>query len=551
MRGLSSLIPKLCFLVEFTALAVAANAAETTWNRGASTSDWTNSLNWSHGAPTAGDNAVFAGNVGGDPNQLTVLSMNKITFSAGTSAGHSVIFEDWNVNAAGRFLEVQAGNSGNQIVSLDRNGIGRSLTLKPGSSTILNNGSGSLLVSSVLTGTNVLRNAAGADSMLVVDGSGNTTIAGRVSKFGVGQFQLADHSGGCLSVTKLGNGTLILGGNNTHTGTTSVVGGTIRLGTPQALQYSAFDTAGANGPGTSLDISAATTNGTLTLGGLAGGLNLAAANIAGFQSVTNLRLNPQFGRNPTYAGAIADGQAARSVTKTGSGTQVLSGNNTYTGATMVSEGTLWIDGSTSSSSPVTVALGGTLGGNGTIGGSATVSGTLAPTPGGVLRFTAPLTLQDSSRTVIRVARTGSALAHGRIASSASIALAGTLVIEDAGADLLQTGDTIRIFDPTTTTGAFERVVLPAGYSFDSSKLAQGVLSVTQGSAKPEFTEFAIREGFVTLSWPEEFKGWWLQSNTNGLDPAGWIDVEDSNSLTTITFALDPGTKSEFYRLRAP
>jgi hypothetical protein len=173
IKRLSLFIIKLCFLVEFTALAVAANAAETTWNRGASTSDWTNSLNWSHGAPTAGANAVFAGNVGGDPNQLTVLSMDKITFAAGTSAGHSVIFQDWNVNAAGRFLEVQAGNSGNQCGC----------------------------------------NAARADSMLVVDGSGNTTIAGRGSSGG--QFQLADHSGGRLSVTKLGNGTLILGGNNT------------------------------------------------------------------------------------------------------------------------------------------------------------------------------------------------------------------------------------------------------------------------------------------------------------------------------------------------
>jgi hypothetical protein len=212
---------------------------------------------------------------------------------------------------------------------------------------------------------------------------------------------------------------------------------------------------------------------------------------------------------------------------------------------------LLIDGSTSSSSPVTVALGGTLGGNGTIGGAATVSGTLAPTPGAVLRFTAPLTLQKSSRTVIRLTRDGSALAHGQIASSASIALAGTLVIEDAGANLLQAGDTFQIFDPTTTTGAFAQFVLPSGYSFDSSKLAQGLLSVTQGPVKPEFTGFAIQAGTATLSWPEEFKGWWLQSNTNGLDSAGWIDVEGSDSLTTITFPLDPASKSEFYRLRAP
>ena len=297
--------------------------------------------------------------------------MDKITFASATSAGHTVVFQDWNVNAAGTFIEVQAANSGHQIITLDRNGSGRSLTLQAGTNTILNNGGGSLLVSSWISGTNVLRNAAGADSMLVVDGSGHTTIAGRGGSGG--QFHLADHAGGFLSMTKLGSGTLTLGGNNTHTGTTSILAGTIRLTTPLALQHSAFDTTGANGAGSSLDISAAASNGTLTLGGLAGGVDLASANITGFPSVTNLRLNPQFGRSYTYEGAIADGTAPRSLTKTGAGAQILSGNNTYTGATLITAGTLIVDGSLTSA--VTVNAGtfcgsGSTTGNVTVGNSA-------------------------------------------------------------------------------------------------------------------------------------------------------------------------------------
>lgn len=536
-------------LLALIGLAAPAFAAETTWTRGAGTGNWTDAANWSHGAPVAGSHAIFAGNVGGDPNQLTVLAMDKITFASATSAGHTVVFQDWNVNVAGTFIEVQAANSGHQIITLDRNGSGRSLTLQAGTSTILNNGGGSLLVSSWISGTNVLRNAAGADSMLVVDGSGHTTIAGRGGSGG--QFHLADHAGGFLSMTKLGSGTLTLGGNNTHTGTTSVLAGTIRLTTPLALQHSALDITGANGAGSSLDISAAAANGTLTLGGLAGGVDLASANITGFPSVTNLRLNPQFGRSYTYGGAIADGTAPRSLTKTGAGTQILSGNNTYTGATTVSEGTLLIDGTTSVASPVTVGSGGTLGGRGLIGGPITIAGTLEPSPGGALRFASPVTLQAGSRTVIRIARNGSALACGRIEASAPIALAGTLVIQDAGADFLQTGDTFQIFDPATTTGTFDKIILPPGYSFDSSRLAQGVLLVTQGSAKPEFNRFSIDGDMVTLSWPESLRGWWLQVNTGGLEKSGWLDLEGSDAVTGVTFALDPLAKSEFYRLRAP
>ncbi|MEI8294757.1 MAG: hypothetical protein WCG66_12390, partial [bacterium] len=80
MRGLSSLIPKLCFLVEFTALAVAADAVETTWNRVAGNGNWTDSLNWSQGAPTAGAKAVFAGNVPESPsNPLRISQASKAT----------------------------------------------------------------------------------------------------------------------------------------------------------------------------------------------------------------------------------------------------------------------------------------------------------------------------------------------------------------------------------------------------------------------------------------------------------------------------------------
>lgn len=97
------------------------------------------------------------------------------------------------------------------------------------------------------------------------------------------------------------------------------------------------------------------------------------------QTVT---LNPGIGDAFTLGSVLADasGSITNSVLKTGSGTTVLSQTNTYTGATNVNVGTLVINGSTSTSSAVTVANGATLGGSGAIGGSVTVQGggTFAP-----------------------------------------------------------------------------------------------------------------------------------------------------------------------------
>ncbi len=62
--------------------------------------------------------------------------------------------------------------------------------------------------------------------------------------------------------------------------------------------------------------------------------------------------------------------------KAGAGTLVLSGRNTYTGATVVEGGRLAVNGDTSSSS-FTVGAGGTLGGNGTVGPTE-VYGRMAP-----------------------------------------------------------------------------------------------------------------------------------------------------------------------------
>lgn len=93
-----------------------------------------------------------------------------------------------------------------------------------------------------------------------------------------------------------------------------------------------------------------------------------------------------------------------SVTKSSSGTWVLSGANTYTGPTALNDGTLIVNGSIAANSTLSVAASKTLGGRGTINGTATLLANAVLKPGhndiGTLTFantgTSALTLNKNT-----------------------------------------------------------------------------------------------------------------------------------------------------------
>ncbi len=176
-------------------------------------------------------------------------------------------------------------------------------------------------------------------------------------------------------VTIAGGGNIseiVFSGANIYAGPTLVSAGVLRLDNLLALQNSPLDTSGA---GTVNLIAGA---GAYTLGGLNGSKNLSAVITGNPANLTTLVLNPGVGVTTTYSGIIDNRSTDMNLTKTGLGTQVLSGAHTYTGATVVDAGTLLINGSTTAGSAVTVASGATLGGTGTIGGTVANSGTIAP-----------------------------------------------------------------------------------------------------------------------------------------------------------------------------
>jgi len=195
----------------------------------------------------------------------------------------------------------------------------------------------------------IKRGNATADRTLALRGAATGEVTGVING-----------SGFTLGIVKEDAGTWTLTAANTHTGPTSVTGGTLVLGNALALQNSALETAGAG----SVQLGAGIT--TPTFGGLSGGVDLATRITAGYGSVSGLTLNVTSGTT-SYSGAIADGAAGTTLAKSGAGTQELSGANTYTGLTTVTNGRLRIASAG--------GLGGTAAGTKVVGlGTANVMG---------------------------------------------------------------------------------------------------------------------------------------------------------------------------------
>jgi autotransporter-associated beta strand protein len=196
-----------------------------------------------------------------------------------------------------------------------------------------------------------------------------------------------------------------------------------------------------------------------------------------------LTLSPS-GGSTTFSGMIRGGGALGTIglVLSGSGMQVLSGSNTYTGPTTINQGELLVDGSLFS--PVTVNSGGTLGGSGTLNRLVNiVGGRLAPggLSSGDLIIAGPLNFQGGELDIDGV---GSSITDLSITGNLSLNGAPTL---DVRGSLAAGTYTIASYGGTLS-GQFSALNIPAG---DTINYGTGSNSSITLSAVPEPSTAAL------------------------------------------------------------
>jgi autotransporter-associated beta strand protein len=190
--------------------------------------------------------------------------------------------------------------------------------------------------------------------------------------------------------------------------------------------------------------------------------------------------------------------AATALTKSGVGTLLLSGNNTYSGLTTVSAGTLAVNGSVAGE--MTVVSGATLQGNGTISGNTTVSGNLKPgNSPGLLTFDNSLTLDNTATTTMEITGLNASGTRGVDYDAVDVGdiltYGGTLVFNFANEFTEANTYTFNLFDFGSSTGSFTSMSL-AGFYGGTFTGNAGIWDLTDGDNSWSFNQ---GDGILTFT----------------------------------------------------
>ncbi len=438
----ASVMLVLCFLV---LTGEASAGTQRTWTGGGGTAAWSNAANWSpSGAPVAGDGVTFTTPTSSVDDVAAAVA--NILFTS--TAGGSTIGGTVNIDAAQATINIKSSSDGNQITGAIVNNSGSNLFIQSATA------GQRLTLSGVISGNAGIR-VYGPGSVEFAQASnntytGSTTVASNDTNGSAGTLELFSTSAGSLVPGDLQIGGTVAGqpANSARvkllfrdviagTGNVTIASdGLLDLNgvneTVNSVAVAGHVTQGAGN--LSLTSTLALTGGSIeaTTGALVLSSSVAGVTASGSSAITApIRLSAlsAFALPVTVSGGavLSLGPITPSVsptvgvTKAGTGELQINGENTYTGATTVTAGTLTVNpGGSLSSSALGVSGGGTLRGLGTSGVVSVAGGHFAPGTSvapGTYAITGGLALTASSTFDVDVtnAGVGAASATGSIA----------------------------------------------------------------------------------------------------------------------------------------
>jgi autotransporter-associated beta strand protein len=335
---------------------------------------------------------------------------------------------------------------------------------------------------------------------------------------------------GTGNLTKAGSGILSLSGTNNYVGTTTVSGGILRAGTANTFNASSAYIIGATG--------------TLRLNGLANTIASLSGATGGIvengAASGNVTLIAGDGSSTSFAGTIQNGGAATlGFTKLGSGKLTLSGTNTYTGTTTVTNGILEILGSTTTGA-ASVVVGGIAGARGILsigtgGALSTTSlftGSNATAAGAVYQTDGSVTSTATDGTNAGIVLGNAAGGYGYYKLSGGTLTANRLTVGGSGF-----ANATGVFEQTGGTATNNVWTLP-GQSGTTSSLtdisggqfnAAGSLAMNHGSNS--YSVLNVRVG-GTLHRTSTAGISLLQGNTSSLNNVGILNLLDGGTINT-------------------